>query len=248
MLIDGVDPLVEMCLNCKEPECDGICVAAMETAGKAHRSVDSITLTYMGKTLTIKQWADMLGLERSTLYRRVERGLSIDDIFKRQPSEKASDIQINRTYYALSNMPLNYTWYTNHPIFLGSSQGYVAMYGHLKTAPTNRINDPTMREALKELNLTDGELEAILWIRCVQSVIERYLNEHHSRYKQPILRMRAEILRRRAFDGWTIKRLVDYFCNDGTPTSAIAIKNQYKVAVTDVANLAVTNGLVSDQK
>ena len=249
MLIDGIDPMVEICLNCEKPKCTGVCDEALQKAANASRSVSALTLTYQDKTLTIRQWADLLGLQRSTIYRRMERGLTVEQIFHRKATTKAKPSQINRTYFMLSCMAVNYSWYTNHPAIMGDSHGLVALYGKIKTAPTNKISDPTMHQALTELHLTEDELEAVLWIRCVQSVIEMYLNPNNAtRHTQPIRRMRAEILRRRAFDGWTLKRIADYFTNDGTPMQLLDVKKHYDRCVEDVSNLAVSNGLVSDQK
>lgn len=249
MLIDNIDPMVEICLNCQKPQCNGICNEVMQLASSESKNVSSLTLTYQGKTLTIRQWADLLGLHRSTIYRRIERGLAVDEVFHRNTGTKAKPSQINKTYYILSCMAVNYAWYSNHPSIMGDSHGLIALYGKIKTSPTNKVSDPTMHQALTELQLTEDELETILWIRCVQTVIENYLNSDNvGKKRQPIRRMKAEILRRRAFDGWTLKRVADYFTNDGVKVDTVQIKRYYDRCVEDVANLAVANGLVSDQK
>ena len=45
---------------------------------QANNRRDNINLTYMGRTQTLAQWADELGLNRNTLLGRINRNWSVE--------------------------------------------------------------------------------------------------------------------------------------------------------------------------
>lgn len=245
MLRDDIPEAISLCLDCAEPECKGACERFRAVKGSEEESPARKILEYMGEALTVQQWADRLGMNRSTIYDRLSRGLEIEDVL-RQPKQnavKATEEQINKTYVVLAGMPPSYAWFVNLNLGKDNSIGFVAKYGRFKAQRTNRINRPTETQAIKELSLTDEENNTIEWIHSVIAVIEYLYTAPFEKSTRQINKTRADILMKRAFKGYTLTRIAELLSNPRKTVSPNIVRRHYSYCVKLVAAEAVRRGL-----
>ena len=238
----------ELCLNCKQPHCDGICDALIDDMGSVKRSRLSKTVTWRGITRSITEWAEILGISRQTLYRRLNDCDDIEETMAEITNSKAHISlphgAIEQTLIQLSTMPLDYALYWKLMKTTDGSQGMIAKYGKIQTAPTNRVSNPTEGRAMPELSMSDEALNKRAWIACVIYTIEDYRNASTHKHECMI---RADMLQWRAIDGMSLKKICETL-NEieqrRRPFTILGIKRMMEKVIETVAENAVKRGLI----
>lgn len=102
---DGTDhpELIAMCVNCTEPECDGLCdrycdkyrelyeLPVRQVIKKAEDTHEPrmhyVRRVYeaFGQTHTMAEWARITGLSYQTIYSRIDRGMEIEQALSLTP-------------------------------------------------------------------------------------------------------------------------------------------------------------------
>lgn len=238
MLTNAPDA-VELCLNCTEEHCDGTCEKLRQRAGKDAK--DYVTLTYMGHTYTIREWADMLGLNRTTIYHRLKNGAEPCEALRN--SSKLTIEQTTTAFQQLNNMNFNYAWYIKI-MNLDGSRGMVAKYGQFASQPTNRVNQPTETMALALATLTDEQKVCADWVECALIVLHRYKNFRYPGRKPWSVTIEAEILEKKVLNGRTLEAIRSEMNQDrDMQISKEQMKRHMRRVVEDVADEAVRHGL-----
>lgn len=242
----------ELCLTCKKPDCSGICSQLRDEMSDVDTSKPIHEITWHGVTRSIGEWAEILGVNRTTLYRQINDFDNPDEALAHALSKgKAkSDLvagSIEETYVRLSTMHLDYILYWNRLSGHDSSAGMVARYGAVRASPTNATSNPVERQALPELILSDDALYRRGWVACVLYMIEHYRQRNHDT-PHPGDRMRAKLLEMRAIDGLTLRKMSDRL-NEEMPylTSTISpmrLRQYMEPIVHDVAEEALKRGLI----
>lgn len=72
--------LIQLCLNCTRPDCQGNCMAhemlAAEIMPKRGNEIPKYTA--FGKTRTVREWCAMYGISTATLYNRMAQGMTFE--------------------------------------------------------------------------------------------------------------------------------------------------------------------------
>ena len=240
------------CLECERPDCPGICDKLRNSMDVVDTSRAVHTITWHGVTRPVSEWAEILGVSRQTLYRRLNEADDAEETLNRT-LRMNSDGQvlphgcIEETYIRLSTMHLDYLIYWNRLTANDSSAGLVARYGAVQVAPTNATSNPTESRALPEASLSDEALYRRGWIATVLCVIERYhVRDRLKPY--PSDRLKAQLLEWRAINGLTLKKMSDKL-NEMYPDTLrnfhpAQLRKLMEPVVSDVAREALKRGLV----
>lgn len=242
----------DICLKCEQAECPGICDKVKDDMGEVNYSTSTHTITWHGVTRTVNEWAEILGLTRQALYKRLEAAESEEEALStaltgKEPKANISRAVIEETFVRLSTMHLDYMLYWNRMTPNDSSAGMVARYGAVRASPTNATSNPVERRALPELNMSDEALYRRAWVACVMYIIEKYRARNATK-PFPGDKMRATILEWRAIDGLTIKKMCDKLDEmeicDRYYTSPMRVRRFMDYIVHDVAEEALKRGLI----
>lgn len=238
----------DLCLNCKKAECIGICDALRDDMGEAHGRRYARTITWHGVTRTINEWAEVLGISRQALYRKLgesdDIGLILSLVNGTRNKNKLPYGATEETIIRLSTMPLDYDIYWRHIKRTDSSIGMVTQYGKITSAPTNAVSKPTETRAIPEASLSDDELTRRGWIACVLYIIDSY---RHGRKKNDRALLMGDILEWRALDGMTLKKICDRINETITlkrPMTISLAKRIMNTIIEDVAAEAVRRKLI----
>lgn len=240
MLSVNSPEIIALCLECDVSNCKGFCERVKNALGSETREI--MTITYMGETLTIREWADRLGISRKTLYNRIRRGCTTEDALKIKSDLTAEDI--NNTNRIMATMHINYTWYMNRPD-INSSRGMIARYGEIATQKTLTVGKPTEQRALSDLMLTDEQKETLAWIQIVLVVQERYRMHLYKGRKSWRDDAMAEIIEHKVLQGWTLHRVMENLDMDEDTIGPVQIKNMYNRVIEDIAREAKKHGLLA---
>lgn len=239
------------CLTCERPECTGICDKIRDTMGEIDTSKAIHTITWHGVTRSVNEWAEILGIGRSTLYRQID-DTSIDEYMQSLVSRKTSKTDlpkgsIEETYIRLSTLHLDYLLFWNRMSSVDSSSGLIARYGVIQLAPTNAVSNPTESKALPETSMSDEALYRRGWVACVLYMIEQY----HVRNKQtgmPNDRLRAKLLQWRAIDGYTMRKIAEKLTNEQHPSdrpiTPMRVRKYMNPVIEDVTREALRRKLI----
>ena len=240
----------ELCLKCETPSCPGICDEMRKTMGEIDESKRIHTLTWGGMTHTVRTWAEILGIPRRTLYNWLGKTTDMNEIMQallKTRHSKLPSSYIETTYSILSIMHLDYKIYWERYEKMDGSAGFVSRYGHIKSAPTNAVSNPTMNRALPEVMLSDEALRKRAWIACVIYIIERYRAQQKEKE-----RLKANVLEWRAIDGYTMRKIVEMLNSEKDEWQREFTMNQIRKMmeniVIEVTDEAYERGLFSSQK
>lgn len=238
----------ELCLNCKKAECFGVCDALRDDMGEAHGRRYARTITWHGVTRTINEWAEVLGISRQALYRKLgesdDIGMMLSLISSTKTKGRLPHGATEETIIRLSTMPLDYDIYWRHIQRTDGSIGMVSRYGTITSAPTNAVSKPTESRAMPEISMTDDELTRRGWIACVLYIIDSY---RHGGKKNDRVSMMGDILEWRALDGMTLKKICDRINETFQPRKPLTINTAKRIMNTiieDVAAEAVRRKLI----
>ena len=232
------------CLKCTRADCPGFC-------DELRRSLTSFgvkTIQWHGFVRTIPEWAEILGVSRSTLYSRLKDG-DPEEVFEslhHDHSEKITGKLIEEVYLRISNMHCDYLVFWDRPNRISDSAGMVTDYDKVLTSPTHKKTSIVEQRAMPELMLADDANEKRAWISCVLYVIEQYRKEQNTKRGQ---RLKANILEWRAIDGHSLRSICDKINEELVrPITLNKVRSQMSSIVIDVANEALLRGLHSPQK
>lgn len=238
----------ELCLNCERAECPGICDRLKEDMGEIDNSKRIQTITWHGVTRPVAEWAEILGIPRTTLYRKLNGRTDIDAIFETLHSKEKSPFPpgaIEETYLRLSTMHIDYCLYWDQTLIRDGSGGLVARYGAVRVSPTNFTSDPTVMRAMPELMLTEEALNRRAWVACVLFVIEQYRTRTGK--KVPDYPTRAKILEWRAIEGLTLKKISEMLNTEMEDDRQVTVQQLRKYMgniVDDITKEAMRRGLL----
>jgi len=239
----------ELCLNCERAECPGICDRLKEDMGEIDSSKRVQTITWRGVTRPVAEWAEILGIPRATLYRKLNGCTDIDAVFEnlhRGEDGKLPTGAIEETYFRLSTMHIDYYLYWEHKLINDGSVGMVARYGAVRVSPTNATANPTVMKAMPELMMTEEALNRRAWVACVLYIIERYRTQTTRRV--PDNPTRAKILEWRAIDGLTLKKICEQLNAEADDSRQVTIKqlrSYMNNIVIDITKEAMRRGLIN---
>lgn len=243
-------PMNDLCLTCEKPSCPGICDELRQTMGEVESSARGHMVTWHGITRTVGEWAEVFGLTKTALYKRLKDESEIEAIMtalcRQDRGTQLPPSWMEQVYLRLSTMRLDYELYWKHLTISEGSAGLVARYAAVQSAPTNRASNPVERRAMPEITLSDEALTRRAWIACVLFVIERYrMHKSDSRYDSTPLK--AKLLEWRALNGWTMKKICDTLNADKLdyedPITITRLRKYFQSVVTDVAKEANVRGL-----
>ena len=237
----------EPCLNCKRLECPGVCDRLKEGMKLEENLKGSQTITWQGITRPIGEWAEILGVSRQTLYRRLEAATDEGDVISRIIIGKKDCDGLNKScieeaYIRISTMHLDYLLYWNRLGIDDSSRGMVARYGEIRTAPTNAVSKPTEMNALPEVCMSEEALYRRGWVACVLYIIEQYRIK-----KDRTSQLKAKYLKWRAIDGYTVRRISEEGNKElyeSARVTPMQIRKYMDAIVQDVAREARSRNLV----
>ena len=238
----------ELCLNCERAECPGICDKLKEDMGEIDNSKRIQTITWRGMTRPVAEWAEILGIPRATLYRKLNGCTDINAIFENLHSNDSKTFPngaIEETYLRLSTMHIDYYLYWEQKLNRDGSAGMVARYGAVRVSPTNATSNPTVMRAMPELMLTEEALNRRAWVACVLFIIERYRTQKQNRI--PDNPTRAKILEWRAIDGLTLSRICENLNAEAEDERQVTVKQLRKYMssiVNDITKEAMRRGLI----
>lgn len=244
------------CLHCNLPECPGICDKVRGSMSEVDTTKAVHTITWCGMKRSVSEWAEILGVSRSQLYKRLETAESDVSVLREfivvstdDPEIPASTIE--EVYIRLTTLHTDYRLYWNRLHGSDSSAGLVARYGAVRASPTNATSNPVEQRAMPELNMTDEALNRRAWVACVLDVITYYQKRNRSK-PRPGDRIRARLLELRAIEGLTIKKICarmnetdPYRCVEYNP---MHIRRYMEAIVRDIAREAIRRGLIEPQK
>lgn len=231
----------DLCLHCTREDCDGICDELRAANGPINLSKRAMTITWKGYTRTVPEWAEILNIAPQTLYYRIRKGLEIDDIMSNKvvvvnlvdkPAEWY-EIVHNR----LTQMHLDYILYWDRPKGIQDSTGMVTHYNPIQSAPTNKINSLTEMRAIPEAMMSDDALERCAWIQVAMDLLNRY--------RRKGAKLRYDILQLRAFQGFTLRRIVEHLNDERIrPITVYKARKELNTIVEDMMSLAYEKGLL----
>jgi hypothetical protein len=215
------------------------------------------TLTWHGVTHTVSEWAEIFGIPRATLYRRlngIENADVLDEMLDATIAQKKNTRHfppgvIQETYVRLSKMHFDYMVFYNQLAAMDGSAGFVARYGSIRSAPTNAISKPTEQRAMPELALSEDALYRRSWVSLVLYMIELYkaMDSEGSVAGQ----IKAQVLQWKALDGYThekIAALMNVEMFDKNEITVSRVRKYMQRIVEDVALEAMKRGLFRPQK
>lgn len=237
----------EVCLNCTKADCAGICDELRATMGKTNDEGRRITLTWRGVTRPVAQWAEILGVTRQTLYNRIRKGQSADDIFESAITvdlarEPTTYEHIEEVYLRLTRMHIDYELCWETPTEKKASLGMVTNYGKVQSGVTNNISKPVEILAIPEAMMSDDLIERRAWIAMVLYMIERY-NTRKGRYANTGESL-AYILEMRALKGFTLRKILQLHNEKyATTFTMVAMRKRMDTIVVDLVQEANKRGL-----
>lgn len=229
------------CLNCTRPDCPGFCEELRASLAPDEKNVQ--TLQWRGYIRTISEWAEILGVSRATLYRRINKGMSVDEILEPTNSDNSTipgDL-IEEIYIRLSHMHADYLVFWDRPGGISDSAGMVTNYNKVQVSPTNKVGSIVEQRAIPEIMMSEDANTRKAWIACVLDVIKMY---RKGQYNHRGYRMKANILEWRAIDGLTVSRIADRINEEiYRPITINKVRNQMAAIVNDIAREAMLRGL-----
>lgn len=229
----------DLCLHCTRETCNGICDALRAANGPLRISKRGKRITWNGCTRSVHEWAEIMNVSPNTLYRRLRDGMPLEDVMTRavvRRLDRCPPEWREKTCAMLARMHIDYLLYWDRPTGLQDSAGMVTRYEPSESAPTNRTVSLTEMRALPETMLSDDILEKRAWIRCAMELAGKY------RVRGP--EIRYEILQLRAFEGCTLRRIVDRL-NDERLRAVGITKTRHELnnVIDDLTSLADERGL-----
>ena len=242
------------CMECEKPTCPGICDKLRAAMGEIDTHRAQHTITWNGVERTVDEWAEILGVSRSTLYRKLDQNVDIESMFNNLASARSGKSKLppgclEETYIRLSTMHLDYLLFWNRLNNTDSSAGMVVKYGAIKTSPTHHTSSTVEQRAMPELGLSDEALNRREWIACVLDVLAR-ARKRNNQTPFPGDQMRAQMLEWRAIEGLTMKRICeriqeDYPVQNNRYTyTPMRIRRFMEPIVIDVAREALKRKLI----
>lgn len=245
-------PINDLCLNCQKADCPGICAELRESMGDVERTRRGQTITWHGVTRTIGEWAEVFGMSKLTLQRKLHITSDIEAVMEGICNEKQSGTVksglLEKAYIRLSTMHIDYELYWKRLEISEGSAGLVARYGAVQSSPTNRTSNPVERRAMPEITLSDEALERRAWVACVLYCIEHY--RMHKHVKNDNSQLKAAILEQRAIFGWTMRRICDEMNKNRMdyedPMTIARLRRFFQIIVMEVCKEAERRGLFAE--
>ena len=247
------DPAVnEVCLNCTLYECPGICDRLRDAMGKASGEI-ATSITLNGVTRSVRQWSEILGLTRQTIYNRMKKGLPPEEVLSSDAgtrNEKYPQEFVEEVYMRLSRMHLDYKLFWDNPRIVDDSAGMVTNYNKIMSSPTNRISSVVETRAMPELALSDYAIERREWIGVVLFLIDDLRMRDYGRTSKWMTL--SLVLEWRAIDGMTVRKIVDKLqelhANYGKPITIHYVRECISEIVDEIIPIAQKRGLLIDPK
>ena len=237
----------DVCLNCTKPDCPGFCEELRQRMSHGRKNVQ--TLEWRGFIRTINQWANVLGIPRKTLYNRMNKGLSVEEILDPIPTKSFNDIPkglAEDIYIRLSNMHHDYIIFWDRPNAIADSAGMVTNYNKIQISKTHKVSSIVEQRAIPEILMTEEANIRRQWIACVIDVIKDY---RRTMYKKRGNRLKANILEWRAIDGLTLTKIVEKINEElVSPITVQKVRSQMNSIVVDIAAEAIRRGLYIERQ
>ena len=239
-----------LCLNCVREDCPGICDELKENIGVINNKRKR--LEWNGVTHTVPEWSEILGISKTVIYDRINKGLSVDEILRVGSRDVKSSYSRNRielVYTRISTMHIDYLLYWDNGRRISDSAGMTTNYNKIVSSPTNKINSIVEARAMPDIMESDFAQERKAWIACILFMIYKYRSET-STTRYPTNPIKANILEWRAIDGWTMKKIGEYINEHYyKPVTIMALRKYMQLIVDDIIPEADRRGLfVEPQK
>lgn len=238
----------ELCLTCEREDCNGICDELRETMGTVRENRTVQTLTWRGVTRTISEWAEIFGISRQAMYKRIKAygngHTAIDMSIKGTTLEKSLPKgAIEETYMRISNMHEDYLTVWCKLEKADTSAGMVVKYDAIRTSTTNKVSDPTLERALPELQMTDSDIEKRNWLACAFYIMNYY------KIRYPKDHTNERILGYRIIEGYSMVRIAKIIDEEDTKHKANLdrVRRRMNIIVRDIATEAFKRGLLRDR-
>lgn len=234
-----------VCLNCIQTDCPGECAELRKSIGQEETSQKK-TIEWHGHKKSVSEWAEIFGIPRSTIYRRMRLGLSPDEILEVEKEAKQvqhTESLVEEVYLRLSRMHHDYVLYWDKPNQVSDSAGMVTNYNKVQISPTNKVGSIVEQKAIPELMLSEDATERRAWIACVLYLINVYRTRPSDKHHRNLFK--ARLLEWRAIDGYTMPKIVEMFNEDAyRKISIIAVRTAMTTIVNDLIDEAVRRGLL----
>lgn len=237
------------CLNCTRHDCPGMCRELKESLGIVKSK--SVTLEYNGVRRSVAEWSEIMGIPRTTIYDRMNRGLSPDQVLT--PYEGVYHSTQPRTYVEavythISSMHLDYKLFWDRENRLPDSAGMTTNYHKIMVSPTNKITRLVEQQAMPGIMESDYSEEKKAWIAFILDMIKKYRDAGTGDRHFPNS-LKANILEWRAIDGWTMPKISEHISSFSyRPVTIHSVRSYLSRIVDELIPEALARGLLESQK